>query len=32
MPIATFTITSFVVRLLRFSVVALFPGMVRAFL
>jgi len=32
MPIVTFTITSFVMRLLRFSVVALFPGVVRSFL
>jgi len=32
MPIVTFTITSFVVRLLRFSVVALFPGVVRSVL
>jgi len=32
MPIATFTITSFVVRLLRFSAVALFPGVVRSVL
>jgi membrane protein YqaA with SNARE-associated domain len=29
MPIVTFTITSFVMRLLRFSVVALFPGVMR---
>jgi membrane protein YqaA with SNARE-associated domain len=32
MPIVIFAITSFVVRLVRFSVVALFPGVVRSFL